>query len=587
EIAHEALIDGWGTLRRWLERAHETRAIRERLEAAAREWNRLARDDDALWNAEQLADVVLLDPESLEPEHRAFLAASRARRRRRVLTRVALLAAAPLCALLVLIGLRLQLQRDLARRVDDHVARASAFEQQAQRLRGDVERARHGAFAEFDLMEPERGEALWDEASALSRALDETLRESGKALEAALSLDSQHPVVRELLAEHYYARAELADARHDEAEARALVERSELYDRDGARARRWRAPATVTITSDPPGAAVTLAAYETDEFGRMSLAPPRALGTTPIESLEIYPGSFVLMFRARGRVEVRHALALTRGETRTIETRVPAEGEVPEGFVFIPRGRFLTGSSSDDDLRRAFFAAAPLHPVETPAYLIARHETTYAEWIEFLDELSPQERELRIPQVEGSSFNKGVNLTPAARGEWRLVLSSTSQANAASKGEDFEYTAREYMRAQDWSAFPVSGVSYEDAVAYAAWLDRVGKVPGARLCSGLEWERAGRGADARRYPHGDRLDPDDGNIDETYGKRLATMGPDEVGLHPRVQSPYGLEDMAGNVWEWTTSSRRRGEVAVRGGGFFHDRLAARLANLTILDPQLR
>ena len=52
------------------------------------------------------------------------------------------------------------------------------------------------------------------------------------------------------------------------------------------------------------------------------------------------------------------------------------------------------------------------------------------------------------------------------------------------------------------------------------WLDRTGRVPGARVCEEREWERAARGADDRMYPHGDNLEPDDANFDETYGKDL-------------------------------------------------------------------
>src|SRR6185503_7285159 len=97
------------------------------------------------------------------------------------------------------------------------------------------------------------------------------------------------------------------------------------------------------------------------------------------------------------------------------------------------------------------------------------------------------------------------------------------------------------QREHDWRRFPVIGISAEDAIAYAAWLARTGRVPGARLCTEVEWERAARGADGRTYPGDHEFAPDDANIDVTHGKN--DKGPDEVGSHPASRSPFGVEDM--------------------------------------------
>jgi len=85
----------------------------------------------------------------------------------------------------------------------------------------------------------------------------------------------------------------------------------------------------------------------------------------------------------------------------------------------------------------------------------------------------------------------------------------------------------------------------------------------------------------------DRLDPDDANFDETYGRDAAAMGPDEVGSHPASRSPFGLDDMAGNVFEWTTSSLDPGKSVARGGAYFYDRMTARSTNRNPLEPGLR
>jgi formylglycine-generating enzyme required for sulfatase activity len=136
----------------------------------------------------------------------------------------------------------------------------------------------------------------------------------------------------------------------------------------------------------------------------------------------------------------------------------------------------------------------------------------------------------------------------------------------------------------------VSAVSYDDAIAFAAWLDRTGRVRGARLCDDYEWERAARGADARLFPGGDALAPDDANIDETYGRVPLAFGPDEVGSHPGSRSPVGADDMAGNVWEWTRSVEApevQDAPLVRGGSWYQGKLSARSMNREYGEPTER
>jgi formylglycine-generating enzyme required for sulfatase activity len=110
-------------------------------------------------------------------------------------------------------------------------------------------------------------------------------------------------------------------------------------------------------------------------------------------------------------------------------------------------------------------------------------------------------------------------------------------------------------------------------------------VPGARLCSEYEWERAARGADDRQFPHGDSLAPDDANFDETYGRKA--WGPDEVGSHPASASPFGVQDLAGSVWEWVASVQDPQDAVHRGGTWWNNRNTSRSINREVSQVQTR
>lgn len=123
---------------------------------------------------------------------------------------------------------------------------------------------------------------------------------------------------------------------------------------------------------------------------------------------------------------------------------------------------------------------------------------------------------------------------------------------------------------------PVVEVNWNDARAYCDWA-------GMRLPTEWEWEKGARGTDGRPYPWGD---------DEPTAE-LASFGglegqPSPVGSYPKGASPYGLLDMAGNVWEWTGSDYEdSGWKTVRGGSFFDARfLRSAIRNRNIPDYRI-
>ncbi len=108
---------------------------------------------------------------------------------------------------------------------------------------------------------------------------------------------------------------------------------------------------------------------------------------------------------------------------------------------------------------------------------------------------------------------------------------------------------------------PVVLVSHDDARAYAKWLSRrTGQ--DWRLPNELEWEKAARGTDGRIFPWGDDFDPAKLNSHD--------RGPFDTlpaGSFPQGQSPFGMLDGAGQVFEWTASPGNPGRFLVKGGSW--------------------
>jgi formylglycine-generating enzyme required for sulfatase activity len=151
-------------------------------------------------------------------------------------------------------------------------------------------------------------------------------------------------------------------------------------------------------------------------------------------------------------------------------------------------------------------------------------------------------------------------------------------------------------------AQPVVAVSWQDATAFTRWL--TGKLVGiaARLPTEAEWEYAARGTDGRRYPWGNEQ-PDSSRA--TFDLRGDSGRPAVVGHTPSGVSPFGVHDLAGNVWEWCLDTwtgyaeladlvdpchqgdTRSGSCVVRGGSWSLRAALLRSAYRLGLRPQVR
>ena len=129
---------------------------------------------------------------------------------------------------------------------------------------------------------------------------------------------------------------------------------------------------------------------------------------------------------------------------------------------------------------------------------------------------------------------------------------------------------------------PVVGISWYEAEAYANWA-------GKRLPTEEEWERAARGdLDARAYPWEGEFDESRCNVAGESWEPIIGQ-PTPVGSYPGGVSSHGCYDMAGNVWEWTSSLYKSGENwrVLRGGSWFYSSDVARCASRNGLDPVSR
>jgi formylglycine-generating enzyme required for sulfatase activity len=199
------------------------------------------------------------------------------------------------------------------------------------------------------------------------------------------------------------------------------------------------------------------------------------------------------------------------------------EQRLEDGMVSVPAGPFIFGWEPHINLRVA---------TVREGFWIDRFPVTNEEFCRFLNACGNREE---------------------AGAKWIDLQGAYAREKCRISGREGRFTVE-----RGYENHPVIYVSWYGAAAYAKWA-------GKRLPSEQEWEKAARGIDGRRFPWGEEFSVQRCNTAESRCE-----GTTEVGEYAGLgRSPYGAEDMAGNVWEWTGSmwSEKEQYRVLRGGSW--------------------
>lgn len=246
----------------------------------------------------------------------------------------------------------------------------------------------------------------------------------------------------------------------------------------------------------------------------------------------------------------------------TIENKVTPPKDRPEGMVFIPGGEFSMGCESKNEslcgTPGVTYDAGPIHRVYVDPFWMDETEVTNAQFKQFVEAtgyITVAETKPTLEEVPGASVEKLVAGSVVFRPtNLPVSLNDYMQWWDYIPGANWRHPTGPESNLDGMDDVPVVHIAYDDAIAYCQWANK-------RLPTEAEWEFAARGGMAGElYPWGNQLLVNNTYQANYYQGAFPIASGDSAadgfaGIAPVKQySPnrYGLYDMSGNVWEWTS-----------------------------------
>jgi sulfatase modifying factor 1 len=260
----------------------------------------------------------------------------------------------------------------------------------------------------------------------------------------------------------------------------------------------------------------------------------------------------------------------------TVPNTSPVPASTPRGMVWISGGEFSMGAidppAADKVGMHEAADARPIHRVYVDGFWMDKTDVTNDEFARFVKATAYVTVAERKPRAEDYPGAPPENLVAGAvvfsPPDHPVPLNDHFQWWSYVKGANWRHPEGPNSNLKGREKYPVVQVAYEDALAYAKWA-------GKRLPTEAEWEFAARGGLAGKlYPWGNQFQPGGKWMANTYQGKFPvkdTAADGHTGVAATALYPpngYGLYDMAGNVWQWTSDWYRPDyyqQLAAAGG----------------------